>query len=190
VLDERVDGFVILKNISDPRYLQDPTSFEAKLLPDFSGVVVKEPSVAPCFIEDLDLMETAEEEYTSGNCDRVFDELRMRLVEYGMDVSRKYRYTVIQFPDGMKGTNLYFNKSATNRKETKLNLDTNPRFINQHFSGKGLEFDYVTTYVYWKVAVDGSQRSTTETNKAGSMDDLVSEAIKGFKRTSLNPKNP
>lgn len=186
-LDERVDGFVVFKSISDPRYLQDPESYETKLLSDYSGLVVKEPAVAPCFMNDIDKLEEAEEQYPMGNCDRVFEELRVRVADHGIDKARKFRYTVIKFPDGMKGSNLYFNKkSAGHRKETKFNLDTNPRFIQQEFDGgNGIKFDYVTTYVYWKIAVDGSQRSANEKKTGSALDDLLNEAIKGMKRTSI-----
>jgi hypothetical protein len=184
--DERVDRFVVFKSIGDPRYLQEPGCYEAKLLSDSTGMVIKELAVAPCFTKDIDSLEEAEDQYPSGNCDRVFEELRMRIADYGIDSSRKFRYTVIKFPDGMKGSNLYFNKSAGHRKETKFNLDTNPRFIQQAFDGgNGITFDFVTTYVYWKIAVDGSQRTANEKKVGLALDDLLGEAIKGMKRTSL-----
>jgi hypothetical protein len=184
VLDERVDGFVVFKCLTDPQLLLDPDNFEAKLLSDSTGMVIKEPAIAPCFVEDIGMMEEAENNYPSGNCDRVFEELRVKIVDNTADKNRKHRYTLIKFPNGMKGTNVYFNQSAGKRKETKLNLDTNPRFVHQHFKGD-VEFDYVTTYVYWTVAVDGTQRSTNEKKPKSSLDDLFAEAIRGMKSTSL-----
>lgn len=187
VLDERVDGFVVFKCLSDPRLLLDPENFEAKMLSDGSGMMLKEPALSTCFTDDIEAMELTEESYPSGNCDRVFEELRMRVAENGSDKWRKHRYTIIKFPDNMKGTNLYFNKTMGHLKENKLNLDTNPRFLDQTFdNGHGVKFDFVTTYVYWKVAVDGSQRNANEKTARASLDDLFKEALIGLKRTSMS----
>jgi hypothetical protein len=192
VLDERVDCFVVYKALSDPRLLLESENFDAKLLSDFSGMVIKEPSIPTCFTSDVDEMEDAESQYLSGNCERVFEEHRMKLHDYLQDKSRKHRYTVIKFPYGMKGSNLYFNKTADGgrRKDNRLNLDTNPRFMHQNYSdGKegGLSFDYVTTYCYWKVAIEGTERTTNE-KKGASVDDLFAEALRGMKRTSISRK--
>lgn len=190
ILEERVDAFVIYKSLANPKMLLEPGNYEAKILPDFSGVLIKEPAVDIMFTDNILKLEAAEEEYVGGNCDRVFEELRVKIADFNHDDNRKFRFTVIKFPPGMKGTNDYFNKSRGNRKEKKLNLDTNPRFINDNYDDGvpaekgGIKFDFVSSYVYWKIAIDGTQRSTNE-KEGKSLDDLFLEATRGLKRTSI-----
>lgn len=193
VLDKRVDGFVIFKALADPRVLLDGLGLEATILKDFSGMVIKEPSMPTSFIYDIDQMEEVEAQYPSGNCDRVFEEHRMKVFDYLSDKERQYRYTVIKFPPGMKGSNLYFNKSAdgARRNDSKFKLDTNPRFIHQTYDdGHGLSFQFVTTYCYWKVAIDGTQRTANEKAAVNNLDDLFAEAVRGMKRTCLKSPPP
>jgi hypothetical protein len=145
VNEERVDGFLIYMNVSDPRLLLNPENLQAKMLEDKSGVVIKERSLPYWFTEDIDLMKTVEQKNTTGVCTQTFEEHQMRVAEYKQDKNRHYQYTVIKFPRGMKGSNVYFNDGIGRQSGTKNNVVTKTRFMKQSYDDKkGVKFDFIS----------------------------------------------
>jgi hypothetical protein len=173
---ERVDAFFIMKPLTDPRFLITPKGFEAYLVEN--GMVIKEPALAPLLTNGIDDMEKAEKVYGAA-CNQTFDTMRMRVAEYKKDKSRHYRYTHLIFPNDQNGTTEFFNKTKDTTK-----VDAHTRFVKQRYEDpKNNGFDFVATYVSWKVAVDGTQCSI----KADDDDDdkLFEEAAKGLQGMSI-----
>lgn len=182
VKDERVDGFIVYASISDPRLLLNGENYQAKFLDDRSGFAIREPSLPSWFTDDIELMKSVEGKYSSGVCAQTFEEHKMRMAEYLQDKSRHFKYTIIKFPDGMKGSNAYFNEGVGNQSSKKNNLITKTRLMQHEFDDKkGNKFQFITTYAYWKIAVEGTQRTTDE-KSAVVLDDLFGEAIRGLQR--------
>jgi hypothetical protein len=179
--NECLDGLAIFKPLYDPRDILEPKNFKLELLPGRNGVAIKEPSLPYYFLHGAKDVIEVENKY-DGECNATGMEHQMQATSIKKDPARHTKTTVIYFPNGMKGNVDYFNKKFEkyNQKSAIKMVVPNGRFLPQKVELKeGSIMNWYAPYVWWKVAIDGTVRETSEAAVA-NIDDIFVDALKSM----------
>jgi hypothetical protein len=185
--DERMDAIVIIKPLYDPRDAKEETMFNAKLLPNRTGIEVTEPSLPFYLQNSIKDVNNAEKHFLKSNaggsiCKATALEYKTQAVDFSQSEYRRTKTTILRFPYNIKGCNDYLNNNDTKKSKHahKYNLHTHRRFVPQQIPlGKTQEIAWCGSYVYWKIVINGTVRST-EVEKTVDSDELFEKAWKSM----------
>jgi hypothetical protein len=189
VKDERMEAFVIVKPLYDPRDIKPDSKFKAKLLPNRSGIELIEPSVPYYLLKSVKAVNDSENSHVSTEhplCTATALEYRTQATAIAMDPDRQVKRTVMHFPAGLKGSNFFLNDQLKAKASFgKHELFTNAPFITQMIDagkdkqGNPQQMKWTASFVYWKIVVDGTVRNT-EVVVDKDDDDIFMSAMKSM----------
>jgi len=154
---------------------------KASLLIDGTGIVITEPSVPQYLYKDLKSMYALDAEAEA--CEATIRAHKVASTGIKRDEKRQVKQVTVKFPDGMSCNNEFFNNSGTSK------LKTNIRFMEvvicQEEDEDGLvnDVNQTCTYVFWKVAIDGTDRRLREES-----DSDEDELVGALKRMKIKPE--
>ena len=175
---ERMSCLSILLPLLDPRNLKS-SHCSARLLEDFSGIVITQPTVPYFLIHSMHALHNLKKE-TCEQTKLQHDVVGTAIQE---DMSRQTKTTVWKFPGQTRCSNEYFNDNVRAKTSTQYNLKPYSRFLYQQYtvfegtlSEKTLKWH--APYVLFKVSVIGTVQNTHL--KDNDTEDLLQTAFQGL----------
>lgn len=171
---EKMNCLNIIVPLVDPRDLKR-THYSAKLLPDYSGIIITEPTQPHFIYNSIKEMYNIKKKETCKQTHLTHAAVGTAIHE---NISRQTKKTVWKFPSGMKCTNEYFNEDFRLRNATMFDLKSYSRFVYQDHNFEMKLLKWYAPYLVFKLYVDGSVTKIESAPKED--DDLFRNAFEGM----------